>query len=199
MNSEPSIDPQQVRAAFGKTVRDHWVLFLGEGIALVILGLLAVIVPSVASLAATVFFGWLLLFSGVLGLVATIRARHAPGFAWSLASAIIGIVAGVLLLGWPVQGTFSLTAVLIAFLVAEGIASILYAFEHRTGMPGRWGWMLTSGIIDLALSAILFAGLPGTAFWALGLLIGINMMFGGWSLIVMALYARPAGVKAQTR
>jgi uncharacterized membrane protein HdeD (DUF308 family) len=90
----------------------------------------------------------------------------------------------------PVQGTLSLTAVLIAFLFLEGVASILYAFEHRKGSSGRWSWMLASGIVDLVLGTILLAGLPGTAVWALGLLIGINMIFGGWALVWMALHAR---------
>ena len=175
----------------GGAVRRHWVLFLTEGIVLVILGILALLAPVIASVAATVLFGWLLLLSGILGLVATLRARNAPGFWWSLVSAVVGIVAGVLLLGWPVLGTFSLTAVLIAFLLAEGVVSILYALEHRNALSGRWGWMLASGIVDVILGVLLFIGLPGTALWALGLLLGINLIFGGWALIFMALHARP--------
>jgi len=176
----------------GGAVRRHWVLFLSEGIALVILGFLALMAPRIASVAATVFFGWILLLSGIVGLIATFRARHAPGFAWSLLSALVGIVAGALLLGWPLQGTFSLTAVLIAFLLVEGGVSIMYALEHRSALSHRWGWMLASGILDVALGVLLFVGLPGTAFWALGLLLGINLLFGGWALILMALRARPA-------
>jgi uncharacterized membrane protein HdeD (DUF308 family) len=192
MATGQSSDAERLGAAFAKSVRDHSTLFLIEGILLVVLGLLALIVPTIATLAATIFFGWLLLVSGVIGLITTFRARHAPGFVWSLLSAIVAIAAGVVLLGWPVQGTFSLTAVLIAFLVVEGIVSIAYALQHRDGGTGRWGWMLASGVLDLALAAILFAGLPGTAFWALGLLLGINLVFGGWSLIAMALHARSA-------
>ena len=116
-------------------------------------------------------------------MITTFWARQAPGFWWSLISAIIGIAAGVVLLLWPISGAVSLTLVLIAFFVVEGIASILYAIEHRNQLTGRWGWMLVSGIIDLILAAIIFAGLPGTAVWALGLLVGINMVFGGVALI----------------
>lgn len=132
------IDSPEVRRALGEAVRRHWVLFLSEGIVLVILGLLAILVPAIASLAATAFFGWILLLSGGMGLIATIRARHAPGFWWSLLSAITGIAAGALLLGLPALGTLSLTAVLSAFLLVEGIASILYALEHRKVLSGRW-------------------------------------------------------------
>jgi uncharacterized membrane protein HdeD (DUF308 family) len=180
----------------GGAVRRHWVLFLVEGIVLVILGTLALLAPVIAAVAATVLFGWLLLLSGIVGLVTTFRARHAPGFWWSLLSALLGIVAGVVLLGWPLLGTFSLTAVLIAFLFAEGIISIMYALEHRNALSGRWGWMLASGIVDIGLGVLLFIGLPGTALWALGLLLGINLIFGGWALIFMALHARPTSAAA---
>jgi len=130
------------------------------------------------------------LISGVVGLFTTFWARHVPGFWWSLISAIIGIAAGVVLLLWPITGTLSLTLVLIAFFFIEGIVSIMYAIEHRNQLTGRWGWMLVSGIIDLILAGIIFAGLPETAVWALGLLVGINMLFGGAALIAMALAAR---------
>jgi uncharacterized membrane protein HdeD (DUF308 family) len=69
----------------------------------------------------------------------------------------------------------------------------MYALEHRQQLSGRWGWMLANGIVDLILAAIIFAGLPGTASWALGLLVGINMLFGGSALIAMALHARASG------
>jgi uncharacterized membrane protein HdeD (DUF308 family) len=183
-------EAREIRSAISAAMHRHWGLFLLEGIVLIVLGSLAVLVPAVASVAATIVFGWILLLSGVTGLITTLRARQAPGFGWALVSAIIAIAAGVVLLAMPVQGTLSLTAVLIAFLFVEGVASILYAFEHRKGLTGRWSWMLASGIIDVLLALILMAGLPGTAVWALGLLIGINMIFGGWALVWMALHAR---------
>lgn len=190
MATHPSNDLQQLRSAFRESVSHHWVIFLSEGVALLILGCLAILVPVLASLAVTVVLGWILLVSGIIGLIATFRARHAPGRWWSLLSALLGILAGALLLGWPIQGMFSLTAVLIAFLILEGVVSSLYALEHRRGLSGRWGWMLASGILDLALGGIVFAGLPGSAAWALGIIIGINLIFGGWALIAMALAAR---------
>jgi uncharacterized membrane protein HdeD (DUF308 family) len=190
MATNPTFDATTVQAAVGEAVRRHRGLFLFEGILLTSLGVIAVLVPVVASFAATIFFGWIFLLSGVVGLFTTLRGRHVPGFWWSLLSAIVGIIAGVLLLGWPAQGVFSLTTVLIAYLLVEGAVSIFYALEHRTG-PVSWGYMLASGIIDLVLGIILFVGLPGTATWAIGLLIGINMFFGGWALILMALSTPP--------
>ena len=192
MATNPSFDATTVRAAMTQAVRQHKGWFLFEGILLSSLGVLAVLLPALASLAATVFFGWILLVSGVVGLFTTFRARHLPGFGWSLLSAVLGIVAGGILLAWPLQGAFSITAVIIAFFLVEGAATIFYALEHRTSAV-RWGYMLTSGIVDLILGIVLFMGLPGTATWALGLLIGINMFFGGWALILMALSASGEG------
>ena len=177
-----------VSATVGEAVRRHRGLFLFEGILLTVMGIIAVLVPAVASFAATLFFGWLLLISGIVGLFTTFRGRQLPGFGWSLLSAIVGIIAGVLIIGWPAQGVISLTSVLIAFLLVEGAVTIFYALEHRGGST-RWGVMLASGIVDVILGLLLFAGLPGTALWALGLIIGINLFFGGWALILMALSA----------
>jgi uncharacterized membrane protein HdeD (DUF308 family) len=177
------------RAAKG-AIHEHWVLFLVEGIALVVLGAIAVVVPPLATVAYTILIGWVLLIAGAVGLATTFWMRHAPGFWWSLLSAVIAIVAGLLLLGWPLTGALSLTLVLTSFFIVEGIASIMYAIEHRNQLTGRWGWMLMSGIIDLILAAIIIAGLPGSAAWAIGLLVGINMLFGGVAMIGMALAAR---------
>ena len=118
------------------------------------------------------------------------RLRNAPGFWWALISAALGILAGGWLLAQPIAGALSLTLVLIAFFMIEGIASIFFALDHRRELSGQWGWMLASGIVDLVLAVMLLTGLPSTAVWALGLLVGINMVFGGVALIAMALHAR---------
>jgi uncharacterized membrane protein HdeD (DUF308 family) len=188
--STTKADLDRIQASVANSLHAHWRFFLTEGIVLLILGLLAIVVPVVATIAIAVLVGWLLLLSGVVGLIATFRTRGAPGFWWSLLSAILGIVAGVVLLRWPLSGAFSLTLILTVFLVLEGVVSILYALEHRRELSGRWGLMLFSGIVDLVLAWMIFAGLPGTAAWAIGLLIGINLVFGGSALIAMALHAR---------
>ncbi len=157
---------------------------------LLVLGILAIVVPPIATIAVEILIGWLLLVSGIVGLIATFRMRAAPGFGWSLLSAVIGIAAGIVLLLWPLSGALSLTLILTVFLTLEGVASILYALEHKRELSGRWGVMLFSGLVDLVLAAMIFAGLPATAAWAIGLLIGINLVFGGCALIAMALHAR---------
>jgi uncharacterized membrane protein HdeD (DUF308 family) len=171
-------------------IRGHWGFFLAEGIILILLGLAAILEPLVATFAFSIFIGWLLIISGIVGLFSTFKMHPAPGFWWSLISAILAIVVGGLLIWHPVAGVFSLTLALIIFFIIEGIASIMFALEYRRNLPARWGWMVVSGIVDLILAAIIILGLPGSALWALGLLLGINMVFGGTTLIVMALDAR---------
>ena len=184
----PDIDRLEREVA--RSIHAHWKLFMIEGVVLLILGLAAIVVPPIASLAVAIFLGWLFLVSGMVGLLTTYWMRHAPGFWWSLLSAVLALVVGVVLIGWPIGGVLSLTLVLITFFLIEGIASIMYALEHRRQLPDRWGWMLASGIVDLVLAALIFIGLPATAAWAIGLLVGINMVFGGVALIAMAMTAR---------
>jgi uncharacterized membrane protein HdeD (DUF308 family) len=188
----PSSQQGDLQAVVREALRQHSTLYLVEGVVLVILGLLAVLVPAIATLAVAVFLGWLFLVSGGVGLATTFLTRGAPGFWWSLLSAVLAIVVGGLLIGSPVSGVLSLTYVLIVFFLVEGIATIMYALEHRSQYPGRWAWMLASGIVDIILALIIVMGLPESAKWAIGLLVGINMVFGGMALITMALYARSA-------
>jgi uncharacterized membrane protein HdeD (DUF308 family) len=192
--NQPNIE--QIQRAVASSLHEHWRLFLVEGIVLVVLGLLAIVVPPIATLAVEILFGWLFLVSGILGLITTFWMRNAPGFWWSLLSAALGVAAGIVLLARPMSGVLTLTLILIVFFTIEGVASIMYALEHKRELTGRWGFMLASGIVDLIVAAIILMGLPGTAAWAIGLLVGINMVFGGSALIAMALHARDLGPSA---
>ncbi len=179
-------------AALRKSLHDHWRLLLVEGIILVVLGLAAILVPPIAGLAATIFLGWLFLIGGIVGFVATLRARHAPGFWWALLSALVALLAGGVLLWNPLQGLLTLTYVLIAYFIVDGVLMIIFAIAHRRELSGRWEWLMLNGVIDLVLAALILTGLPGAFTWALGLLLGIDLVFGGTSLIAMALAARKA-------
>jgi len=180
----------RLRSDISTSVREHWRVFLFEGVVLLLLGILAVLVSVIATLTVTFAFGWIFLISGLIGLVTTLHARRAPGFWWSLLSAVLGVIVGVLLLVWPITGAISLTLLLAAFFTAEGILSIMYAIEHKREMSGRWGWLLVNGVVDLGLAAIILIAFQTSASWVLGLLIGIDMVLGGTALIVIALEAR---------
>src|ERR1700678_1209656 len=179
-------DIQGLQRKVASSLHEHWVLFLVEGIVLVVLGAAAVVIPPIATLAIAIFLGWLFLISGVVGLVTTFMMRNAPGFWWALLSAVIAIAAGIVLLRWPVSGAVSLTLVLIVFFIMEGVATIMFALDHKRELSGQWGWMVASGVVDLVLAGIILMGLPQSAAWAIGLLVGINLLFGGMAMIAMA-------------
>lgn len=191
-----------VPSSVEKPLHDHWKLFLVEGAILVMLGLLAIVVPSITNTEITFVLGWVFLVSGAIGLATTYWARQAPGFWWSLVSALLAILVGVVLIankphnlygglmGWPFENVGQLRLILVLFFLVEGGASIMFAIEHRREFSGRWAWMVGSGIIDIFLASILIFDLPGSSAWTLGLLVGINMIFGGVALIGMGLHAR---------
>jgi len=171
-------------------MRDHWVAYLIEGLLLSILGLVAIVVPSIGSLAVTLVLGWVFSASGIVGLFSVYKAKGAPGATWSLFSALAALIAGGILLWNPIGGVLTLTFVLTAFFIVDGCLTIVLALMHRRQLSGKWEWMMLNGIIDLFLAFIIVIGLPGSAFWVLGLLVGIDLLFGGFSLSAMVLDAR---------
>src|SRR5947209_13151519 len=168
-------DVTRMQSEMRAAVPEHWQAFLIEGILLVVLGLAAMIIPPLASLAVTIFLGWMFLISGVAGLVLTFWARQMPGFWWSMFSAVLAIGAGIVLLARPVQGTLTLTIVVGAYFLAEVVATIMYALEHRRELSERWSWMLFAGLLDILIAAMIIAGLSGSAEWASGLLVGSTL------------------------
>lgn len=130
------------------------------------------------------------LFSGLTGLATMFLASSAAGFLWSLLTAALSLFVGVLLVWHPVEGVATLTLVLIAFFLAEGIFQIAGAIQHRAAFPDSWGWLLMSGIADLALAAMLISGWPSTAIWALGLIVGLNLITSGFAIVMVTVAAR---------
>jgi len=183
-------DVAKLQSEMNAAVREHWRAFLIEGVVLAVLGLAAMIAPLIAGLAFTIFLGWMFLISGAAGLAMTLWARQMPGFWWSLISAVLAVGAGIILLTRPAQGVLTLTIVIGAYFLAEGVATIMYALEHGRELSERWRWMLFSGVLAILIAAMIISGLPGSAEWAIGLLVGINLLFGGASLIGVALAAR---------
>jgi uncharacterized membrane protein HdeD (DUF308 family) len=180
----------ETRRAISETVRAHWRLFSFQGAVMIVLGVLAIAAPALATIAVDIYIGWLFLISGVIGLVAMFSARNIPGFLWTFVTALLSVVAGGLLLWKPIEGVLSLTIVLTAFFIAEGIFQAVAALVYRETMPESWGWMLASGLADLALAAIIIMGWPGAVVWILGLLVGVNLLTSGCAVLMVALRAR---------
>jgi len=171
-------------------VQTHWVLFLVQGVIMMVLGVLAIIWPQISTLAVDFYVGWMFLLSGLVGLVTMFLAPNVEAFLWSLLTAALSLFVGVLLLWHPVEGAVSLTLVLIAFFIVEGIVQIAAAIKHREAFPDSWGWMVMSGIVDLVLAVVLISGWPGTASWALGLIVGVNLITSGLAITMVAIASR---------
>jgi uncharacterized membrane protein HdeD (DUF308 family) len=180
----------EMQRTIGDTLRAHWRLYVFQGALMIVLGMLAVAVPAFATLTVDIYVGWLFLISGVLGLIAMFSARNVPGFLWTLATALLSIVVGGVLLWKPVEGALSLTIVLTAFFIVEGVFQSAAALIYRDAIQSTWGWLFTSGLADLALAAMILVGWPGSAAWVLGLLVGVNLLTSGWAVVMVALGAR---------
>jgi len=175
------------------TLRKHSTWFIVYGAVMVLLGLFAIAAPGIATLTVTLMVGWLLLIGGGFGLFAVISGgTSAPGFWWNLLTTIVYILAGLAVLTRPIAGVLTLTIILAAYLLAGGVMRIFLAVGYREKIPGAWVWVMISGIVDIVLSAIIMMGLPGTATWVLGLLVGINLLMMGFSIIMVAMSVRRA-------
>jgi uncharacterized membrane protein HdeD (DUF308 family) len=173
------------------TLRNHSTWFIVYGILLALLGLFSIALPGIATLAVTLMIGWLLLLGGAFGVVAVFSAgRTVPAFWWHLLTSIVYILAGLALLVRPLAGIITLTIILAAYLLAGGVMRIMQSLGYRAHIPGAWGWVLFSGIVDIVLALIIMSGLPGTAAWVLGLLVGINLLMMGVSMVMVALAVR---------
>lgn len=186
-------DADDVQRSIGETLRGHWRLFLIQGAIMIILGVLAIATPAVATIAVGIFVGWLFLISGIFGLMAAFSAQDVPAFLWTVVTALLSVIVGALLIWQPVAGALSLTVALTAFFIVEGIFQAGESLVYRNELPGSWGWMFASGLADLLLAAIVILGWPGSAVWTLGLLVGINLVTSGWAVVMVALAARGDG------
>ncbi|MGO9359628.1 MAG: HdeD family acid-resistance protein [Xanthobacteraceae bacterium] len=154
------------------------------------LGVAAIAVPAISTLAVDIFIGWLFTISGVVGLVAVFSVSDIPAFVWTLVTAALSVAAGVLLIWRPIEGVLILTLVLTAFFVAEGLLQSAISIAYREVIPGSWGWMLLSGVMDLILAFIIFHDWPISADWTLGLLAGVNLITSGCAILMIALGGR---------
>lgn len=166
-------------------VQPHWGWFLGLGIVLMVLGIVAMIAPVAATLAAELVFGWLLIISGIAHGIHAVQSRSWKGFILQLLLGILSTAVGVFLLLYPLQGVVTLTLVLALYFIAEGIAKIVMAVQIRS-MP-NWGWLLTSGLLALVLGVLIWMQLPGAAAWVIGFMVGIDLVFSGLALVMLAL------------
>jgi len=171
-----------------------WAWFLVLGILEIILGTIAIGSTFFATLVTVVFFGWLLLFGGVLSAVHAFWRKRWRGFFVDLIIGLLYIVAGFFMVEEPLAAAASLTLLIAAFLLMGGIFRIVVALS---GHLEHWGWVLLNGVITVALGVMIWRQWPSSATWVIGLFIGIELIFYGWSQVMLALIARGAVAPAE--
>ena len=160
------------------------------GIISLVLGSLAILAPLAATAGVVYFIGAVILVQGVVQLIHCFKAKAWSAFAWNLLVAVLYIIAGGLVLSKPLSAAIVLTLVLAIFFLVEGAIKISLAFKLKPA--ARWGWVLFSGAMGVVLGLIIFSGWPGDTLWVLGMLLGIDLIFGGWAMIMLSAGANQA-------
>jgi uncharacterized membrane protein HdeD (DUF308 family) len=173
-----------MREAMRETVKKYSLWYLLQGVLMIVAGILALVYPLVASVAMVFLLGWILIISGVLQGIGLIGARDVPHYWLSLISAVLAIVIGLLLLRQPDSGLLLMTVLLIVYFMVEGISKVIFALTIRP-FP-NWGWVLASGIVGIVLAVYLWANMPVSSEWVLGILLGILLVSEGVALAYLA-------------
>jgi uncharacterized membrane protein HdeD (DUF308 family) len=181
--------PQPLVGLYGYSVADFqknrgW--FLALGILLIVGGTLAIIYDVAATLLSVLFFGWLLIIVGAIEAVQSFWQPRWGGFFLHLIVGILAVVVGFHLVSSPIQGALVLTLIMAIYFMVIGIIRIVTAMAMR--FPG-WGWVLFSGIVTFILGILIKSQWPATGLWIIGLFIGIDLIFSGWSYVMLSLAA----------
>lgn len=182
-NPFAAIDPEKLRQSAG--------IAQIAGVLMIIFGALAVLLPGAFSLGLELFLGWLFLIGGVLSAVTAFQHLSVKGQGWAALNGVLAAITGGLLIARPLLGVFTLTLLLTAFYVADGVCKLVAAArgEH---LPAR-GLVVMNGVFGLIIAGIVISEWPLSAEWFLGLIIGVNLLLGGMTLLGLAAAAKKAG------
>ncbi|MCF8032480.1 MAG: HdeD family acid-resistance protein [Desulfarculaceae bacterium] len=171
-------------------IKQHRGGLMVTGIISLVLGSLAILAPLAATMAVTLLIGAVILLQGVIQLIHCFRAKGWSAFVWNLLVAIVYVIAGGLILARPLLGAVTITLVLAIFFLVEGVVKLGLAFKVKPAP--NWKWILFSGIMGVVLGLIILSGWPGDSLAVLGLFLGIDLIFGGWAMIMLAAGAKQA-------
>jgi uncharacterized membrane protein HdeD (DUF308 family) len=153
----------------------------------IFVGLLAISSAFAATMASVVVFGLLLLIAGITEVIHAMMVRNGRGFALHLLAAALYLIVGLFMLEDPARAATVLTLLLAASFLAGGVLRIIFSLAMRFA---AWPWVLLNGLVDLILGVVILSGWPGSGLWVIGLFVGIDLLFHGWSWVILALAAR---------
>lgn len=160
-------------------------LTVTAGIIFIVMGMLSIAYPYCSSLGMEAFLGGIFLIGGIFQLFGAYEKNDHPSYLWSFFIGILYILAGVYLLGHPLVGLQILTLMLIALFYGQGILMIIFGFHVRK-MSQRWIWALINGILAIGLATLLAVDYPVSSLWAIGLLVGVNLLTSGISILMLS-------------
>jgi uncharacterized membrane protein HdeD (DUF308 family) len=164
-----------------------WAWFLALGILLIVLGTMALGSALLMTLASVFFFGWILIFAGVIEVVHAFWHKQWSGFFLDLLTGVLYGVVGVMMVSDPQASAALLTLLIALFLVFEGAFRIVMSLTMR--YP-HWGWLLLNGVVSFLLGVLIWRRWPVSGLWVIGLFVGIEMLLNGWSLVMLGLFGR---------
>lgn len=192
MSDEPvdAMERDGARVPDVDDLRRNWGWLMALGVVWIALGTLAILVPGPATLALELLLGALFAVGGVAQIAQAFTCRRWRGALWHMLGGALALLLGGLLLFFPFEGALTLTLFVSAFFLVDGAIKIVTALGNRA-LP-NWGWMLASGVLGILVGVLIWLGWPSSAVWVLGLLVGIQLVFGGFAMIMVALSARRA-------
>jgi uncharacterized membrane protein HdeD (DUF308 family) len=173
-----------MREAMRETVRRHSLWYLIQGGVMILAGVLALVYPLASSLAVILFLGWLLIISGIVQGISLFDARSVPHFWLQLISVVLSVIVGALLIRHRGEGLLVLTLLLLVYFMIEGISKVIFSLTIRP-FP-NWSLVFASGVVGILVALYLWASLPVTAVWLLGVLLGIQLICEGAALGYLA-------------
>lgn len=179
---------EQDLAELNAAIAENRGWFIALGVLLVVVGLAGIALPLATAIVAKVFVGWLLLIGGIGQIAHAFSVKSWGGFFWNLLVGALYVLAGAWLAFFPLTGIITLTIFLALTLIIEG--GMKFALGFRVRPQAGWIWVIISGAVAALLGLLLLAGLPGTATWAIGLMIGINLFMSGVSFLMLVMSAK---------
>jgi uncharacterized membrane protein HdeD (DUF308 family) len=162
--------------------------FIAMAVVFIILGIVAIVEPGVAGLAVTILVGWLLIVGGAAHLIAAFSGGGAGRVIWQVIVGIIYIIGGFYFLTHPLLGLGTLTLFLAGIILAGAVMEIIAYFRMRS--EGGSGWLLVNGLIALLLGGLIWVHWPSSSVWAIGTLVGVNLLMTGFSRLMLGIAAR---------
>jgi uncharacterized membrane protein HdeD (DUF308 family) len=177
------------RAQELEALREHWKWFLALGIAMAVLGTIAIGSACLATVTVTVtwLFGFLMLGSGIATIVSAFSVDRWSGTLIHLLMGVLYTIVGFMIIDQPVDSAIQITLIIAVFLIVGGVIRIIFALVER--FPG-WGWMLLNGAVTLLAGLLIYKQWPLSGLWVIGLFVGIDLILNGWTWIALSLAVR---------